>query len=176
MEKIFKNCILTHEDSKILRKFKISDKIYEISHDGLDISGNCCYSICFGTVIQIVTNYYEKYTVSVQYDDTTIIRYGNLTECSLSVGSIISLGFVIGRCDNHIHLELCRPIPVQPSRIVNICNIIYYKYDPTYLLEIRDSALGDFRDGTTTFDSGDNPVAIEDEITDAIKKEFEGSN
>lgn len=126
---IIKNCIITKQDSKIIRDWKVSNR--EI-HSGIDILGNKVYAPFHGVVIDCLYNPKEKNVIIIQYSSTICTRLANLASVSVRRGSVVVVGDEIGTCDKFVHVEYLvsqKPNNIPPMS-VRIENLSYYKINP----------------------------------------------
>lgn len=100
---IIKNCIITKSDSTILKDWSISGKDI---HTGVDISAHNVYSPCYGVVVQILNSMHDNKIVVIQYNESTCIRYANLSSVEVKINQSVVEGELIGRCTKYVHVEL----------------------------------------------------------------------
>lgn len=168
-----KNCCITQKDSVVIKQFSSTEKLNQNGHYGVDILCDDVFSICFGIVAMIHTED-NHYHISVQYNDSILLRYCNLNKCYVTVGQPIVYNQLLGVADNHIHFEYCIPVMQDSSRCVRICNVTYMKSNPLPVLMNRAQFVPDFRDNMNNYDNEENEVATVDEITESVLDEFTG--
>ena len=98
------------------------------------ISANMAHSVCVGTVIDVgVDDKNRLYSVTIEYEYLTWIRYCLLDSCSVKLGDKITKGAEIGKPHNGIlRFEYCNnEASTFPVRIDYRC---LYKQDPMVVL------------------------------------------
>jgi len=136
MGRIITNCVITHEDSEILKEYdvKTGSKVY---HTGVDIKATTLYTPCQGVCIftGLVSN---KPSCTIQYSQNICIRYTHLKEVSIEAGQLVEYNQNIGIADKYVHFEYLTSEPIYPSFRVFFCATVsyyMYKHDPMLILE-----------------------------------------
>lgn len=122
---------LTMSDSPILKKYQ-PDMNKLDTFFGIQILSKYCYSICPGVVQQVLNSPKGSITVSIQYSETLLLRYGNLLSTDLNPGQLVNYKDTVGLCNTSVIFERCTKQKNEAVVVVN--NILYYKQDPTPLL------------------------------------------
>lgn len=145
---VIKNCPLTQQDSKVLKRFKHNRTIALASHSGIDIEASTVYSICYGAVIDIEHDD-SGYTVTVQYSGDVIVRYCKLdsVEQSLYESQAIKYRDVIGHVSNYVHFEIGYVTEIDNPWVLRVSRLMYHTIDPEPYLKYRDDMLPDYRGG-----------------------------
>ena len=121
---------ITDPDKYIIQGWQSGD----VNMTGTLISADEVFSICSGTVIDIGRDSKNNlYSVSVEYEYATWIRYCLLESVSVIVGDILSRGAEIGKAyKGEMRLEYCTDDESEfPFRSGNI---ELYKQDPIIIL------------------------------------------
>lgn len=101
---------------------------------GCLLNVNTAYSVCMGTVIDVGTDdKNDLYSVTIEYEYLTWIRYCLLDSCSVKLGDKVTEGTEIGSPHKAIlRFEYCNnEISDFPVRIGDRC---LYKQDPMVVL------------------------------------------
>ena len=101
---------------------------------GCLINTSVAHSICSGKVIDIGTDdKNDLYSVTIEYNSVTWVRYCLLQTCKVSVGDVITLNTVIGiPYKKSLRFEYCNDIVTDfPVRLLQRQ---LYKHDPTPVL------------------------------------------
>lgn len=168
-----KDCVITNEDSTVMRTFSNTTRLGKDGHYGVDLICDNVFSACFGVVAEVYIDD-DHYHVAVQYNDRIMLRYCNLKQTHVEVGQPIIYKQLIGVADKHVHFEYCIPTMQDSDRCVRICDITYIKTDPMIILISRDEMVPDFRDNMCVQTYDGNDVAMLNEITAAVIDEFTG--
>lgn len=150
------DCCVTHKDTDVLKPFAWDfRRIFTENHDGIDLDGKECYSVCYGAVISVGQDANDKYEVTVQYDEDVCVRYCNLSilEPYIVTGYAIKYDEKIGMSNDYIHFEYCVRVPSHSTSIVRIAGETWYKADPDPLLADRYAFVGDYRENPTQEES-----------------------
>ena len=136
MKTILQNCIITHEDSEVIKVYDVmmGSNAY---HTGIDIKAENVYCPCKGVVIYsgLVEN---KPSVTIQYSPNICLRYTNLKQTNVVAGQLIYDNQNIGIADGHVHFEYLTSEKNEPNfRVFFNSKVSYfmYKHDPMLVLE-----------------------------------------
>ena len=131
-------CAITQSATYIVRPFVADERSswYRTLHGyntGCDIIASEVYSACFGVVIQV--GHTTQYTVTVQYDANSCVRYANLTDVDVSPGEPITTGRLIGHADEFVRVEYATQSTEFTRWPVHIGTETYYKVDPESIVD-----------------------------------------
>lgn len=145
---ILKDCIITHEDSEILRFYDFSNSKEEY-HTGVDVKASKVYSPCCGVCIYngLID---AKPSCTVQYSPNICLRFMNLKEVTVNAGQLIEYDQQIGVADGYVHFEYLTSEKTYPYfRVFFNAQTSYYmyKHDPMLVLS-----------GNTVFDNRKRPL------------------
>lgn len=102
-------------------------------HTGVDIYGAGAYSISSGVVVAIGSS--EKtYTVTIQYDTNTIIRYGNLISVDVNIRDIVQPLSKIGDVKQYVHFETAIKSNYAQNNPIRVGSETYYICNPMSVL------------------------------------------
>lgn len=143
MSSILKNCVITHQNSKILKEYDVAagTKVY---HTGIDIEASDIYSPCYGVCIYngLVDG---QPSCTIQYSQNICLRYTHLKEVFVSAGSLVEYNQKIGLADKYVHFENLtseRAYPYFRVFFNSDKSYFMYKHDPMLILS-----------GNTVFDN-----------------------
>ncbi len=167
---------LTDQEFKIIMPWiSVSEKAeyykYDTLHTGIDIAGTRAYSYCKGVVVAIGIQL-DRITVTVQFDASTLFRYGNLRSCDVDLGDVVSAGDRIGTCRDHLHFEYCTS-KEQSLFPVRISGSTYFKQNPMPVLLGEVKLKANDYSAVTVADYNDETVP---ELNPAMQDEFEVDN
>lgn len=108
---VIKNCLITQQDSKVLRTWLDdlgtqpynSSKLY---HTGVDLSATSVYAFCSCVCVYVGNDEKDKIAVIVQYDRNRAFRFSNLISTDVVGGQPLEKGTLIGIADTFVHFEL----------------------------------------------------------------------
>lgn len=134
--RIYKKCILTHQDSEVLEDFDRE------TYPSVKLSGKYIYSPCYGIVVQVCKyNRDNLYSVVIQYNEIIFIRFTDLHSVFVKSGQRVVLDTIVGLCNNWFNFELIVPqietIPPPAFRVVISKDVSLYKADPRVILDGR---------------------------------------
>ena len=135
MKTLLKDCILTHQDSEVLRTYDISMGS-ETYHLGIDIKASDIYCPCSGVVIYDGLVEYKP-SCTIQYSANICLRFTNMLELNVVAGQLVSYDTCIGKADEYVHFEYLTSEPNDPNfRVFFNSTISYYmyKHDPMLVL------------------------------------------
>lgn len=155
MPDILNNCIITHENSEILKYYGVTSSGTSY-HTGVDIEGTNIYCPCKGVCIfnGLIEN---KPSCTVQYSNNICLRFTHLKEVNVNEGQLVEYDSIIGIADKYVHFEYLTSENTYPHFRVffNAQNSYFmYKHDPMLVLS-----------GNTGFDN--HPVASTNDDMDA---------
>lgn len=100
---------------------------------GINIYGDGVYAYASGVVLAVGKDE-AYYTVTVQYDTYSCLRYGHLDNVDVSAGDIIQSGFRIGQAHKFVHFEyVTKSSSIWPVRVGTET---YYKQDPAKMIGV----------------------------------------
>lgn len=108
---VIKNCLITQQDSKVLRSWldDLGTQTYNSSqryHTGVDLSATSVYAFCSCVCVYVGNDEKDKIAVIVQYDRNRAFRFSNLKSSDVTGGQPLPKGTKIGESDNFVHFEL----------------------------------------------------------------------
>lgn len=108
---VIKNCLITQQDSKVLRSWldDLGAQSYnskERYHTGVDLSATSVYAFCNCVCVYVGQDESDKIAVIVQYDRNRAFRFSNLISADVISGQALPKGTKIGIADNFVHFEL----------------------------------------------------------------------
>lgn len=136
MPQILKHCIITHQDSEVIRDYALALGS-DTYHTGIDIKADTIYCPCQGVVIYsgLVDS---KPSCTVQYSNNICLRFTHLQSLNVSAGNIIEADCAIGRADEFVHFEYLTSEQTYPNFRVFFNAQAYsyymYKHDPYLVL------------------------------------------
>ena len=112
-----------------------SDPLYEKYkfNTGIDLFGKEVYSYAPGVVLAVGKDE-SLYTVTVQYDVFSCIRYCHLKSVDVGAGDIIQSGSHIGAADKYLHFEYATKEKQDSVWPVRVMSEVYYKQNPTKMV------------------------------------------
>ena len=130
---IIKNCLITQQDSKILRSWldDLGVQNYnseERYHTGVDLAATSVYAFCSCVCVYVGQDENDKVAVIVQYDRNRAFRFSNLISADVISGQALEKGTVIGSADSFVHFELLTR--EESLWGVRAGNESYWKHDP----------------------------------------------
>lgn len=130
---VYKDCIITHRDSKVLKSYIIDDK--KEYHTGIDLEASEVYCPCCGVVIQ-ACQVDDHQSVVVQYSGNISLRFTHLREVCVKPGELVDFNQVIGTADKYVHFEYLTSEQNTPSfRVYVAQGLALYKHDPRLVLD-----------------------------------------
>lgn len=107
---VIKNCLITQQDSKVLRTWldDLGTQPYNSSeryHTGVDLSATSVYAFCSCVCVYVGNDEKDKIAVIVQYDRNRAFRFSNLKSSDVIGGQPLPKGTKIGEADNFVHFE-----------------------------------------------------------------------
>lgn len=150
--RVISNCIVTHQDSEVIREYGWNKKLY--SHS-MYLSGNDVYCPCCGVVIYS-GKLEDKYSVCVQYSENVSLKFNNLSEVSVTLGQVLTDNSYIGKCYKYVDFEYLTTEPNDPNHRVFLPLVSLYTHDPNSILN-----------GYVKFESSDM-YYDEDQIVDQV--------
>ena len=137
----------------------------DVNMTGTLINTDKVFSICSGTIIEVgKDNKNNLYSVSVEYEYATWVRYCMLESVYVSVGNVISRGDGIGKAyKSQLRLEYCTD---DESEFPFRCgNMELYKQDPMVILDgdidLADPEIDVYIEGLEDEDDDDEDEEIE---------------
>lgn len=136
--RVIDNCQITRSyNVNVLRPFIESEsdpnfrKFGSLS-SGVDLEAEQVFAALFGVVLQVgeYSDYPGKYCMTIQYDNFTCVRYGNLKTVMFQEGDPIQYADHIGDADGYVHVELCTRYKDNNRWPVYIQGVTWYKKDP----------------------------------------------
>lgn len=130
---VIKNCLITQQDSKVLRSWldDLGTQTYNSSeryHTGVDLSATSVYAFCSCVCVYVGNDEKDKIAVIVQYDRNRAFRFSNLKSSDVTGGQPLPKGTKIGEADNFVHFEL---LTREESKWgVRAGKEDYWKHDP----------------------------------------------
>lgn len=106
-------------------------------HTGIDVYGKSVYTYAPGVVLAAGSED-GLYTVTVQYDAFSCLRYGHLSSVEVGAGDIIQAGSKIGIADKYLHFEYATKEKRNSVWPVRVGSQIYYKQDPALMIGVRN--------------------------------------
>lgn len=130
---VIKNCLITQQDSKVLRTWldDLGTQPYNSSqryHTGVDLSATSVYAFCSCVCVYVGNDEKDKIAVIVQYDRNRAFRFSNLKSSDLTGGQPLPKGTKIGEADNFVHFELLTR--EESAWGVRAGKEDYWKHDP----------------------------------------------
>lgn len=108
---VIKNCLITQQDSKVLRTWldDLGIQSYNSTaryHTGVDLEATSVYAFCSCVCVYVGNDESDKTAVIVQYDRNRAFRFSNLRSADVVGGQALPTGTKIGDADNFVHFEL----------------------------------------------------------------------
>lgn len=121
---------VTQTKATIMNYWNDEEPLY---HSSIDIEGDRVYSVSSGIVLQVGKDE-SGWMISIQYDVSTIVRYGHLKSSLVDVGDRIENGQNLGRASKFVVFEYATLDNSNTMWPVRIGEATYYKHDPQSLL------------------------------------------
>lgn len=106
-------------------------------HTGIDVYGKSVYTYAPGVVLAAGSED-GLYTVTVQYDAFSCLRYGHLNFVEVGAGDIVQAGSKIGIADKYLHFEYATKEKRNSVWPVRVGSQVYYKQDPALMIGVRN--------------------------------------
>ena len=133
MSGILENCIITLDDSEVVKEYYFSADGKEY-HTGIDIKAKEVYCPCKGVVIQkcLVDGHPS---IIIQYSEHIALKFSHLKTCDLEDGQVVSDNECIGTADKYVHFEYLTNADNDPLiRVYIMPGVALYMHDPKLVL------------------------------------------
>ena len=105
-------------------------------HTGIDVYGVSVYTYAPGVVLAVGQEN-GLYSVTVQYDAYSCLRYCHLSSVEVGAGDIVQAGSKVGKADKYLHFEYATKDKKSSVWPVRVMSQIYYKQDPAAMIGVN---------------------------------------